>query len=161
MNETFRKNLESLINSHSAENGSDTPDFVLARFLDSVLTAFDVATIERTNWYGRDGNKAPTKPQPVLTLEDVRKEIKDYIDKNSDHCSSCPLNQVPEVDEDDDNEEELNIQQTIAKAMGDDEQFFLWFIQALQYNKKGQYTKTRRLLNGLFHRLEREYGVEL
>lgn len=47
----FRKELESLLNRHSKENGSDTPDFVLADFLIRSLAAFDAATTRRSEWY--------------------------------------------------------------------------------------------------------------
>ena len=41
----------TVINQHSAENGSNTPDFILARYLMSCLRAFDYATVDRTSWY--------------------------------------------------------------------------------------------------------------
>jgi hypothetical protein len=44
---TFIKELEALINKHSMENGSDTPDYVLADFLSACLNTFDKATIAR------------------------------------------------------------------------------------------------------------------
>jgi hypothetical protein len=43
--------LSSLINSYSKENGSNTPDFVLAEYLEGCLKDFDAATNQRTNWY--------------------------------------------------------------------------------------------------------------
>ena len=49
----FRKELESLINVNSAENKSDTPDFILAEYLCSCLDSFDVATNKREAFYGR------------------------------------------------------------------------------------------------------------
>lgn len=51
---TFREQLASLLNQHSKENTSDTPDFVLASFLHGALDAFDKATLERERWYGRN-----------------------------------------------------------------------------------------------------------
>jgi hypothetical protein len=48
----FRKELEALINKHDRECGSDTPDFVLAEYLEVCLAAFDVATRKRDDWYG-------------------------------------------------------------------------------------------------------------
>jgi len=51
---TFRDELISLLNRHSMENGSDTPDFVLAAYLHRALEAFDIAVGERENWYGRN-----------------------------------------------------------------------------------------------------------
>lgn len=47
----FRKELETLINAYSMENGSDTPDFILADYLIDCLKAFDEATRRRTMWY--------------------------------------------------------------------------------------------------------------
>ena len=55
--DTFRKELESLINKHSKENRSDTPDFILAEYLVSCLWTFDRAIQEREAWYGRDGEE--------------------------------------------------------------------------------------------------------
>ncbi len=48
----FRSDLEHLINSYSKENGSDTPDFILAEYLDDCLRAFDTAVARRAEWYG-------------------------------------------------------------------------------------------------------------
>lgn len=39
----FQEELENLINRHSKENGSDTPDYILARFLNDCLDAFNSA----------------------------------------------------------------------------------------------------------------------
>jgi len=47
----FRKELEILINKHSMENFSNTPDFILANFLTACLVAFDSATRRREEWY--------------------------------------------------------------------------------------------------------------
>jgi hypothetical protein len=49
----FRQELENLINKNSLENCSNTPDFVLAEFLNGCLRAFDTAVNEREKWYGR------------------------------------------------------------------------------------------------------------
>jgi hypothetical protein len=38
----------------SAENGSNTPDFILAQYLTSCLAAFDEAVNAREKWYGRE-----------------------------------------------------------------------------------------------------------
>ncbi len=48
---TFRDELTSLINRHSMENGSDTPDFILAEFLEASLGAWDWANCRRARWY--------------------------------------------------------------------------------------------------------------
>ena len=40
----FERDLSEVINKHSMENGSDTPDYILGTFLANVLQAFDTAT---------------------------------------------------------------------------------------------------------------------
>jgi len=52
---TFHQEIAALINRHSKENGSDTPDFILAQFLNDGLEAFDRAVVNREKWYGHDG----------------------------------------------------------------------------------------------------------
>jgi hypothetical protein len=47
----LRDEIQQAINKHSAENGSNTPDFILASFLADCLDAFDRATNSRTEWY--------------------------------------------------------------------------------------------------------------
>lgn len=49
---SFRHELASVINRYSKENGSDTPDFILAKYLHDCLDAFDAAVKDRTRWYG-------------------------------------------------------------------------------------------------------------
>jgi hypothetical protein len=51
----FEKNLARLINRHSVENGSNTPDYILAQYLVACLKAFEATTQQRETWYGRDG----------------------------------------------------------------------------------------------------------
>jgi hypothetical protein len=50
----FRKSIEVLINSKSLENGSDTPDFILAEYLVDCLTAFDKAVNKREKWLNKN-----------------------------------------------------------------------------------------------------------
>lgn len=47
----FEKELESLLNRYSKENGSDTPDFILAEYLIGCLENFNNTVGKRTNWY--------------------------------------------------------------------------------------------------------------
>ena len=47
----LRAKIRRAINECSAENGSNTPDFILARFLDDCLLAFDAAVQAREEWY--------------------------------------------------------------------------------------------------------------
>jgi hypothetical protein len=50
----FKKELTDLINHHSLENASNTPDFILAKYLADCLSAFNQATRERSDWYKQD-----------------------------------------------------------------------------------------------------------
>jgi len=50
----FAKALESVINGFSQENGSDTPDFILAQYLLGCLSAWNDAVKARERWYGRE-----------------------------------------------------------------------------------------------------------
>ena len=54
MNDEFEKELRSLINKHSQENLSNTPDFILSQYILGCLAAFNTAVQQRENWYGRD-----------------------------------------------------------------------------------------------------------
>lgn len=59
----FQKELENLINRYSQENGSDTPDFILAEYLTGCLATFNRTVIRREEWYGRKKEFPPsTKP---------------------------------------------------------------------------------------------------
>ncbi len=49
----FREELENLINKMSLENNSDTPDFILAEYLEDCLSVFDKAINKRNAWYNR------------------------------------------------------------------------------------------------------------
>jgi hypothetical protein len=51
--EAFRQDLQAVLNKHSRENGSDTPDFLLADYLIECLQALDRAIRNRSGWYGR------------------------------------------------------------------------------------------------------------
>jgi len=67
---TFRAELEQLINRSSMENGSNTPDFVLAKFLSGCLEAFDYAIHEREVFYDRDPQLGPVSiDDPADSIE--------------------------------------------------------------------------------------------
>lgn len=57
----LREELCTLLNRYSAENHSDTPDFILAAYLLTCLDAFDTAVKTRERWYGR-GPKTTESP---------------------------------------------------------------------------------------------------
>lgn len=50
--ESFEKKLENLINEYSKENGSDTPDFLLAEYLSDCLYNYNKTIRARDKWFG-------------------------------------------------------------------------------------------------------------
>lgn len=54
----FILELEQLVNRYSVENGSNTPDFIIADYLYRCLLALDVTINNRTGWYGKTSGKA-------------------------------------------------------------------------------------------------------
>jgi hypothetical protein len=52
--EEFQKRLEHLINEYSLENGSDTPDYILAQYLCACLSNYNSTLRARETWYGRE-----------------------------------------------------------------------------------------------------------
>ncbi len=83
MKTIFENELRTLINSNSRENASNTPDFVLAEYLNACLDAFNAAINARERFYGRPNypNEKPAVPpdsQPVTLLDEMRQAL-DYL----------------------------------------------------------------------------------
>lgn len=51
-NNALEKELAELLNRHSCEQASNTPDFVLANYLMNCLRAYNDAIHMRQNWHG-------------------------------------------------------------------------------------------------------------
>jgi len=67
--------IAAALNRFSAENKSNTPDFLLAHFLLGCLAAFDSVVPQREMWYGRD-NVGPTgQPREGKALADALSEL--------------------------------------------------------------------------------------
>lgn len=49
---SLEKELSELLNRHSAENRSNTPDFILAGFLTGCLVSWHQSTRRRDDWWG-------------------------------------------------------------------------------------------------------------
>lgn len=64
MNGEFREELQHLLNKHSLESDSDTPDYVLARYLVNCLSVFNEATRAREEFYGRGAWPTARPRQP-------------------------------------------------------------------------------------------------
>jgi len=50
----FQDALRELINKHSMENESDTPDFILARYMFACLSNYQNTVKSRDTWFGVD-----------------------------------------------------------------------------------------------------------
>ena len=61
---TLEAELAALLNCHSQENESNTPDFILAQYLLGCLAVFTTAVQQRETWWGR--NAAPSEPGSSL-----------------------------------------------------------------------------------------------
>lgn len=51
---TFEEELRGLINRHSVENQSNTPDFILVAFISNILIDYAHAVRARDGWYGEE-----------------------------------------------------------------------------------------------------------
>lgn len=71
--------LSALLNTHSRENVSNTPDFILASVMMDALTAFECNSLRREGWYGKHlsilGNVdvADTKTERAMQSKRVAK----------------------------------------------------------------------------------------
>lgn len=75
---TFAQELTELVNRYSKENGSNTPDYVLANFLQNSLAAFDLAVNQRAD-HGNPDLVTRIKNK----LRGAGQEIMDEIEKQT------------------------------------------------------------------------------
>jgi hypothetical protein len=62
---SLESDITTVINMHSLENTSNTPDFLLAEFMLACLYAYNTTLQKRTLWYGRmdeSGSTAVVEP---------------------------------------------------------------------------------------------------
>lgn len=62
---SLEQEVAEVLNVHSAENDSNTPDFILAQYLLGCLAAFNAAVQQRETWYGRDGRPSFAEPKQL------------------------------------------------------------------------------------------------
>lgn len=74
----FTKELEALLNRFSKENVSNTPDFILAAYIENCLIAWSVGIQQREAWYGRD-------PRP----SEIGGEVIHTSDEGTSYCTQC------------------------------------------------------------------------
>lgn len=70
----FKEELQALINRHSLENFSDTPDFVLAEYINDCVAAFDRAVTLREKFYGRNCGSIKAPPPSPPTEQEAAHE---------------------------------------------------------------------------------------
>ena len=58
---TLERDLGAVLNRYSAENGSNTPDFILAHYLLGCLAAWNAACKRRDAWYLPHDDRPPAR----------------------------------------------------------------------------------------------------
>jgi len=79
----FRTELSELINKHSLESGSHTPDFMLSDFLVDVLMGFDRAVIRRNSWHDF--------PARLCVLQRERDQWRECAERLAKSIAMAPL----------------------------------------------------------------------
>lgn len=62
--------IRSVLNRYSAENGSNTPDFILAQYLMGCLRIFNATIQKRTKWYEPDSVNSGDGPLPFPVIKE-------------------------------------------------------------------------------------------
>lgn len=70
MRTQFEIELESLINRHSRENESNTPDFILADYIRQSVEAYEVTVKARDKWYGISPSPGYVEGSEVVRVND-------------------------------------------------------------------------------------------
>ena len=91
MQSEFEKELELLINRYSKENNSNTPDFILARYLNAVLDNFCAAVNEREQWYGRGPHLSdlPEAGEQIIDLDNTPLDSTFNVDTSKTIIFGC------------------------------------------------------------------------
>lgn len=70
---TFIQELQELINRYSLEGSSNTPDFILAKYLQGCLTVWDTCTCERDKWYfEKHASEIFTSPEQINSGGEIK-----------------------------------------------------------------------------------------
>jgi hypothetical protein len=91
--DNFKKELETLLNKHSKENGSDTPDFILAEYLNACLEVYNTTIGLREKWYNRplsrDSGKQPFTEEPPKSVEELAGEfLREALQRNRQYANA-------------------------------------------------------------------------
>lgn len=98
---TFYEELTKLINKHSMENESDTPDYILMEFIKGVLKAYNDTIKKREERAGRKTSGSKDKKVEVIKSKEVKITIKSLTSlkkarKLWNELCSCALNSTEE-----------------------------------------------------------------
>jgi hypothetical protein len=69
------KDIEGVINKHSAENLSNTPDFILANLMKGCLGLFSTCILSRDKWYGVRLEPGKSGEENFNALQHTKAEI--------------------------------------------------------------------------------------
>lgn len=69
----FEQELTTLINRYSLENGSNTPDYILAAYLRRCMYNYNTTVNERDTWHGK--HHAITKLTTELVTDQLKTEV--------------------------------------------------------------------------------------
>lgn len=100
---TFEEELRDLLNTHSKEGESNTPDFIMARYLTHCMDAFAVA-VGRRDAFGKGGmHPVPTQPEhtyrprPRKTVWGHKPECEIELSPNWKDCTCGDHTEQPSV----------------------------------------------------------------
>ena len=71
--ESLERGIARVLNCHSTENASNTPDFILAQYLIGCLAAWNAAVQQREAWCGRDARPSASMPASCAVVGCVSK----------------------------------------------------------------------------------------
>ena len=80
----FLRAMAAVVNRFSRENASNTPDYILAEFMDATLAAFEKASRAREKWYGAE-LKIGGSTLTVLSETAQR----DAVQQSYEYCPYC------------------------------------------------------------------------
>lgn len=88
---TLEEELGMILNRHSAENRSGTPDFVLAQYLLNCLHAYDQAVVDRESWRSRRHKRGQKECQHGKMMPSYGDGMV-FQKYDSDFCPNCGAN---------------------------------------------------------------------
>ena len=90
---SFQEELTHLINTHSMENRSGTPDFILAEYMFSCLHAYEKAKVDTDRWHKEAPLSEPrVEGQRVIQMsEELRDEAIKHFKKLINELEAAPI----------------------------------------------------------------------